>query len=88
VKSQNFGIELEMTGLTRAASAKIIAGHFGTQATHIGGAYDTYTVQDGGDRRWKIVSCPFSRKTEPKPTKISEINEKEGAKAGTRHQIK
>ena len=54
--SQNFGIEIEMTGLTRAAAARIIAGHFGTQATHVGGGYDTYTVRDNRNRQWKLVS--------------------------------
>ena len=54
--SQNFGIEIEMTGLTRAAAARIIAGHFGTQATHVGGGYDTYTVRDDQNRQWKLVS--------------------------------
>lgn len=45
-----------MTGVTRNAAAKIIAGHFGTQATHVGGSYDTYTVPDHEGRRWKVVS--------------------------------
>ena len=45
-----------MTGLTRAAAARIIAGHFGTQATHVGGGYDTYTVRDNRNRQWKLVS--------------------------------
>ena len=45
-----------MTGLTRAAAARIIAGHFGTQATHVGGGYDTYTVRDNQNRQWKLVS--------------------------------
>lgn len=45
-----------MTGITRNAAAKIIAGHFGTQATHVGGSYDTYTVPDHEGRRWKVVS--------------------------------
>ena len=35
-----------MTGLTRSAAARIIAGHFGTQATHVGGAYDAYTIDE------------------------------------------
>ena len=56
MRSQNFGIEIEMTGLTRAAAARIIAGHFGTQATHVGGGYDTYTVRDNRNRQWKLVS--------------------------------
>ena len=56
MRSQNFGIEIEMTGLTRAAAARIIAGYFDTQATHIGGGYDTYTVRDNQNRQWKLVS--------------------------------
>ena len=45
-----------MTGLTRAAAARIIAGHFDTQATHVGGGYDAYTVRDERNRQWKVVS--------------------------------
>ena len=56
MRSQNFGIEIEMTGLTRAAAARILAGYFGTQATHVGGGYDTYTVRDDRNRQWKLVS--------------------------------
>lgn len=56
MRSQNFGIEIEMTGLTRAAAARIIAGHFDTQATHVGGGYDAYTVRDDRNRQWKVVS--------------------------------
>lgn len=56
MRSQNFGIEIEMTALTRATAARIIAGHFGTQATHVGGAYDAYTVRDEQNRQWKLVS--------------------------------
>lgn len=56
MKNQNFGIEIEMTGLTRCAAAKIIAGHFGSEAVHIGGCYDSYTVRDSRNRQWKIMS--------------------------------
>lgn len=45
-----------MTGITRAAAAKAIAGHLGTSATHVGGSYDTYTIPDREGRRWKVVS--------------------------------
>jgi len=45
-----------MTGLTRAAAARVIAGHFHSTATHVGGVYDAYTVQDGEGRQWKVVS--------------------------------
>lgn len=56
MRSQNFGIEIEMTGLTRVAAARIAAGHFGTQAAHVGGSYDAYTVRDDRNRQWKLVS--------------------------------
>ena len=56
MRSQNFGIEIEMTGLTRCAAAKIVAGHFGSEAVHVGGAYDSYTIRDNQNRQWKIVS--------------------------------
>lgn len=56
MRNQNFGIEIEMTGITRAAAAQTIAGFFHTAATHVGGSYDTYTVEDPQGRRWKVVS--------------------------------
>jgi len=56
LRSQNFGSEIEMTWLTRCAAAKIIAGHFGSEAVHVGGAYDSYTIRDNQNRQWKIVS--------------------------------
>ena len=42
LKNQNFGIEIEMTGITRSTAAKVIAGYFHTDATHVGGCYDAY----------------------------------------------
>ncbi len=45
-----------MTGITRSVAAKIIAEHFDTSAVHVGGTYDTYTVEDDTGRKWKVVS--------------------------------
>ncbi len=45
-----------MTGITRSTAAKTIAGHLGTEAVHVGGTYDTYTVDDSQGRKWKVVS--------------------------------
>lgn len=56
MRDQNFGIEIEMTGITRGSAAKVIAEHFGTSAIHVGGTYDTYTVEDDTGRKWKVVS--------------------------------
>lgn len=56
MRTQRFGIEIELTGITRAAAARVVAGHFSTTATHVGGAYDAYTVRDDQNRQWKFVS--------------------------------
>lgn len=55
MKTQNFGVEIEMTGITRSTAAKVIAGYFNTTATHIGGCYDSYSVRDNDNRQWKIM---------------------------------
>jgi hypothetical protein len=55
VRDQRFGIEIEMTGITRATAARVIAGHFNTTATHVGGGYDTYSVRSPDGRQWNLV---------------------------------
>lgn len=56
MKNQRFGIEIEMTGLTRKRAADIIAVHFESRSQHDGGSYDSYSIQDSQGRKWKIVS--------------------------------
>ncbi|MEW6065115.1 Putative amidoligase enzyme [Desulforamulus putei DSM 12395] len=56
MKTQRFGIEIEMTGLSRQRAAQVLSEYFGTRLSHDGGAYDTYSVLDSQNRRWKIVS--------------------------------
>lgn len=57
MKTLNFGIEIELTGITRSTAAKTIAAYFGTRtANHEGGIYDTYTAKDNKGRTWKAVS--------------------------------
>ena len=55
MRTQRFGIEIEMTGITRAAAARVIAGHFQTTASHVGGTYDAYVVGEEGNRQWSLV---------------------------------
>ena len=56
MKTQTFGIEIEMNRITRANAAQVLADHFGTRVQHIGGTYDTRLVPDAQGRDWKIVS--------------------------------
>lgn len=55
MKNQNFGAEIELTGITRKAAAKVIADFFGAAVNYEGTHYDTYTVQDGKGRTWKVM---------------------------------
>ena len=56
MKDLRYGIEIEMTGLSRGKAAETLAGFFGTRAEHTGGSYDAYAVRDAQDRVWKLVS--------------------------------
>ena len=55
IYNQKFGIEIELTGLTREKAADVIARYFMTNAIHYGSAYDAYTIRDTQNRMWKIV---------------------------------
>lgn len=56
MKEQRFGIEIEMTGLTRQAAAEVLSDHFGDPISHDGGYYGEYSVLDSESRRWKVMS--------------------------------
>ena len=52
---QTFGVEIEMSGITRNEAANVIANYFGTTSYYEGGGYDTYRVSDRQGRTWKCV---------------------------------
>ena len=56
MKTLYFGIEMEMTGITRNRAASLMARFFGTESRHEGGAYDTYTAKDDRGRKWKAMN--------------------------------
>lgn len=56
MRTQRFGIEIEMTGITRKEAADVVAEYFGGLTHQVGGAYDEYHVFDTKARTWKIVS--------------------------------
>lgn len=54
IKTQNFGIEIELTGITRRRAAEVIATYFGTANYYIGhGCYDIWGAKDWKGRIWK-----------------------------------
>ena len=56
MKKQNFGVEIELTGITREQAANVIATYFGTQARYLGTYYKTYGATDRKGRTWKAMS--------------------------------
>lgn len=55
IKRRNFGIEIELTGLTRCQAANAINSVLGGSPCHEGGSYDKYTVRDSSGRTWLLV---------------------------------
>ena len=55
IQDLKYGVEIELTGLTRQQAAKTVADYFHTTYTHVGGSYDPYTVRDSSNRTWKFV---------------------------------
>jgi hypothetical protein len=56
MKEQRFGIEIEMTGLSRQRAAESLAEYFGRPFSVDGGYYGEYSVLDSQNRRWKVMS--------------------------------
>lgn len=69
MKNQTFGIEIEMTGITRWDAANVVANHFGSIVDYRGGGYDLRIVRDEQGREWKVmrdasVDAPEDKKCE------------------------
>ena len=56
MRTQTFGVEVEMTGITRKGAAQVAAGFFGSTAEYIGGGYDKYGAKDSSGRMWAFGS--------------------------------
>lgn len=56
-KDQNYGCEIEMTGLTREQAARAVAALFGTTArrTRESVTYDPWEVLDNDGKKWRFV---------------------------------
>lgn len=56
LKDLPFGVEIEMTGLTREQAAKAVAELWNSTARHTGRGYDTWEVTDPEGKVWKFMS--------------------------------
>ena len=56
LKNKLFGVEVEMTGITREKAARLVAGVLGTTPSHPeSNCYHTRTIADQAARKWKIM---------------------------------
>lgn len=56
LKNQLFGVEVEMTGVTREKAARLVAEVLGTTPSHPeSNCYHTRTIADQAARKWKIM---------------------------------
>jgi len=56
IQNQNFGVEIELTGITRREAASVIAEYYGSTPSSAGTYYDVYTATDRKGRKWKAMS--------------------------------
>lgn len=55
LKNQRFGVEIELTGISRGKAADVIAKYFNSPVKNIGTSYDTRVVVDAQGRDWQIM---------------------------------
>ena len=55
IYNYGFGIEIEMTGITREKACCIAQSVIGGTVSHIGGTYDEWRLTAPDGRKWKFV---------------------------------
>jgi len=53
--NNNFGIEIEFTGITRSEAARVVAEYLGGTVTSAGDYYDTKKITAPDGRVWKLM---------------------------------
>ena len=56
LKDQCFGVEVELTGITREQAAQALADYFGTVPRRDDDYYDSWYVRDGQGKEWRLMS--------------------------------
>ena len=61
LKDQCFGVEVELTGITREQAAQALADYFGTEPRRGDDYYDSWYVRDGEGKEWRLMSDSSNR---------------------------
>lgn len=56
LRKLRFGVEIEMTGVTRKEAATVAADFFGSRTINDGGYYGKYSATDSHGRKWTFMS--------------------------------
>ena len=56
IKDQCFGVEIELTGITRAEAAEALGAYFGTTPQRSYDNYDSWYIPDREGKQWRIMS--------------------------------
>ena len=56
MRTTKFGIEIEMTGITRSKAAEVLLTLLGGRSKYTGGVYSTYEITAPDSRKWKLMS--------------------------------
>ena len=62
MKDQYFGVEVEMTGITRRQAARALADYFGTEPHQGSDYYGSWYVTDSDGKKWRFMSDSSIRK--------------------------
>lgn len=56
MKTQKYGVEIELTGIKRADAAQVVADYYGTSKEYLGTYYEKWGARDRQGRLWVMMS--------------------------------
>ena len=56
LKDRKYGVEIEMTGISREKAANTLCGLLGGEVRYLSGSYKTWVCVDAKGRKWKFVT--------------------------------
>lgn len=77
MKNQTIGVEIEMTGITKAEAAEVAVNFLGGRITREYDGYDTYNVIAPDQRVWKIMNDASIKTMKNTKGKLKAINNKD-----------
>lgn len=77
MKNQTIGVEIEMTGITKAEAAAVAVNFLGGRITREYDGYDTYNIISPDQRVWKIMNDASIKTMKNTKGKLKAINNKD-----------